>query len=223
MPQGNSTPDCSPNETQGSPIPGPQISETRVSVPDAKPAEPAPMPEWTGCRYAVKAFRFRAVCLFLLSIAVLAGGFLLANRMQGNWRAGVWWASMLLVAAAWIWFLAVILYRHWTISYRLDHERLLIKRGLFLQTTDSVLIAQINDIKKIQTLADRLFNGGVGTVVIYSSDSTDNVLSLKAVDKPSAAFEAIDYLRKDYVRRRGIKSFSAGDSGLDDGSLGIFR
>ena len=223
MPQGNRTPDCTPNETQASPAPGLQIGEAQVSVPDAKPAEVSAAPKWTGCRYAVKAFRFRALCLFLLSAGVLAGGLFAANRVPENYRAWVWGASILLVAVSWIWLLAVLLYRHWTISYRLDHERLLVRRGLFLQTTDSILIAQINDIKKVQTLADRLFNGGVGTVVIYSSDSTDNVLRLSAVDKPSEAFEAIDSLRKDYVRRRGIKSFSTGDAGLDDGSLGIFH
>ena len=204
-------------------MPGPRVEDQKVAVPDAKAAEHAVTPAWTGCRYSMKAYRFKAICLFLVSLAILAGA-VYACRVYGGvfCHKAVFWGAAVTVLALWTALLAKMLYRHYTISYKLDREHLLLTHGFFRQTTDTVLIAQIDDIVKIQTLADRLFNGGVGTIEIYANDRSDSHIFLEGVDQPHKAFESLDLLRKDYVRRRGIKSFSSVDRGIDDGGGSAF-
>ncbi len=221
MPQGENSSDLNQSSQDALRVPGAQIGGQRVSVPDANQTDSPLLPKWTGCRYSMKAYRFKAICLFLVSAVIFAGAFFL-NRAVSGAAAGkaVCWGSALLVLILWAFLLAQMLYRHYTISYKLDHEHLLMTRGFLRQTTDTVLIAQIDDITKIQTLADRLFNGGVGTIEIYANDRSEGHLFLEGIDRPQEAFESLDLLRKDYVRRRGIKSFSSVDSGLDDGGAG---
>ena len=216
MPQGENSSDS--GQAPRDAMPGPRVEDQKVTVSDAKPADHAVTPSWTGCRYSMKAFRFRAICLLFVSLVILAGAAYSGRFCGGNCHRAVFWGAAVLVLALWVSLLAKMLYRHYTISYKLDREHLLLTHGFFRQTTDTILIAQIDDIVKIQTLADRLFNGGVGTIEIYANDRSDSHIFLEGVDLPQKAFESLDLLRKDYVRRRGIKSFSSVDRGIDDGS-----
>lgn len=179
-------------------------------------------PRWTGGTFSPKAFRFRTICLVLLTAALIfVGCRFIGLHCHQLWETAAWSACLGVPALLWIWLTATILYCRWTIRYQLDHERLLIKTGLFYQTTNTILIAQINDIQLVQTLWDKLVNGGVGTLIVYSSDKTDSVAYLRGLEKPKEAFESLDLLRKDYVRRRGIKSFGVYGGDQDDGGTDV--
>ena len=201
--------------------PEPRVGDHPVNIPEAKISEPIAEPRWTGCRYSIKTCRFEILCILTLMAVILVGVWFLTGKLEeGFFRTLIWYVAILIPVALCIWRLAVAVYRHLTLSYTLDHERLLVKRGFFKQTTDSLLVPQIDDIKKCQTLVDRLFNGGIGTIFVYAHDKTDDAIVLKGVDKPNEAFEALDLLRRDYARRRGIKSFSSLDDVSGNGSLG---
>lgn len=202
--------------------PDSRVGEHGAGVSDSNAKQPSPPTPltWTGCRYSMKAYRFRAICLFLVSAAVAAAAFY-AVRFRGQSENASWiyGGSAILLLVLWVPLLAKMLYRHYTISYKLDRDRLLLTRGFFRQTTDTILIPQIDDISKVQTLADRLINH-VGTIEIYANDRSDGHFLMEAIDQPQKAFESIDLLRKDYIRRRGIKPFVSLDHVADAGDVG---
>ena len=208
---------------QPSPDNLPDLNAGDQNAPDARPSAAPSPPAWTGCRYSMKAYRFRAICLFLVSALILAAA-AYVDRLFGQQACGRWIfrGALVLVLVLWVSLVVQMLYRHYTISYKLDRDRLLMTHGFFRQTTDTVLIAQIDDITKVQTLADRLFNGGVGTIEIYANDRSGGHVFLEGVDLPQKAFESLDLLRKDYVRRRGIKPFVSIDHGVDVGGTDSF-
>ncbi|MBR2693168.1 MAG: PH domain-containing protein [Thermoguttaceae bacterium] len=195
------------------------VNESAVS--DAKPSDSVLEPAWTGCRYSMKAFRFKAICLLILSVVLPAmAAYLVRSAGQEKYRLWLYGGTAALLVVLWAALLAKMIYRHYTISYKLDRDHLLLTRGFFRQTTDTILIPQIDDISKVQTLVDRLVNR-VGTIEIYANDRSGGHILLEAVDDPHKAFESIDLLRKEYIRRRGIKPFVSYDQGVDVGDAGL--
>ena len=199
------------------------LTEEKQAAAATSAAAPGATPlKWSGGRYSPKAFRFRRILLFLLTLACVAGGFYLTRSASGKCPACVVWSFCLgIPAILWIWLEAVVFYRSYTIRYNLEQDKLVTESGLLNHVQHSTLIAQINDIKFSQTLWDKLVNGGIGTVTLYTSDITDPELKLLALEKPQDAFETLEY-----VRKRGIKSFGttiiddAGGGGDDGGILG---
>lgn len=189
--------------------------EQHLQTEPKAPVSEHPELKWTGGCYSRKAFRFRYICVFILTILCVVG----AVKWHGA-NPGLGWALWLAAPVIlWIWVLTVAWYLSLTIKYVLEPDRLICKKGLLNQTTDTILVPQMNDIQMKQTLWDKLINGGVGTIVMHTTDTTDPVLTLGGIDKPQDAFDALDTLRKEYVRKRGIKSF--GTMTLDeDGGIG---
>lgn len=187
-------------------------------IADEKQTAPAAKPElqWTGGRYSPKAFRFRRIMLFLFTLLCVAGAFCAIRH--GLPKCVAWSICLGVPAILWIWLESVVWYRSYTIRYHLEEDKLVTENGFLNHVKDSTLIAQINDIKISQTLWDKLVNGGVGTVTLFTTDVTDPELKLRGLEEPHKAFETIDYLRKEYVRKRGIKSF--GTTLLEDGGDG---
>ena len=190
------------------------------AAPDPKPSDTVPELTWTGCRYSMKAFRFKAICLFALTIVLpIAAACLARSPSHEKHRLWIYGAAAAVLLVLWALLLVKMLYRHYTISYKLDRDHLLLTRGFLRQKTDTVLVPQIDDISLVQTLVDRLVNR-VGTIEIYANDRSGGHIFLEAVDDPRKAFESIDLLRKEYIRRRGIKPFVSYDQGVDVGDAG---
>lgn len=186
-------------------------------TPDASNTPEKKELRWTGGCYSRKAFRFRYICVFALTVLCAIGAWKLpiALGSSASSKVALTWGIWLIVPILlWIWVLTVAWYRSLTLKYILEEDRLICKKGLFKQTTDTILVPQMNDIQMIQTLWDRLVNGGVGTILMHTNDTTDPIIRLAGLEKPNDAFDAIDSLRKEYVRKRGIKSF--GGAMLDD-------
>lgn len=171
---------------------------------EAKPAAVTKELKWSGGHYSPKAFRFRFICLTLLTLAAVYFGWKISSHYH---TALIWGLFLGIPAILWCWILIVVWYKSVTIKYILEEDRLICKNGLFRQTTNTILVPQMNDIQLVQTLWDRLVNGGVGTIIMHTTDVTDPVLTLDGLERPQDAFDSLDLLRKEYVRKRGIKSF----------------
>lgn len=71
----------------------------------------------------------------------------------------------------------------WTFTkYRVDRERLYVKKGFFKTETDELLLYRILDIKSSQTLGQKLC--GVGTVTLYCTDMSTGTLALENIKQP---------------------------------------
>jgi hypothetical protein len=66
-------------------------------------------------------------------------------------------------------------------------------------------VIDISDMKLEKTLWDKLINGGVGTVIIESSDDSDPVLKLRGLAEPDRVFDSIDEARRKQRVERGLK------------------
>ena len=160
--------------------------------------------EWT---YSGKAMRAQALLNVLLSLALVGIGiyatfFINSSRLP---YLTAWYVITGCLVLLWGYFYTLYFYRVYTIRYRLTDRHLYCYRGLFTRTSDSMELVHINDVRLVQTLFDRIFNGGVGSLVIFCrQDKTDDELLLTGVDKPREIFEKLDTLRTTLRTKRSI-------------------
>jgi len=160
--------------------------------------------EWS---YSGKALRAQALSFFLLSLALVGGG------LYATFFAG-WFSEFYLVAwcaitgcllLLWGYHFAVYLYRVWTIRYLLNERHLCSYRGLFTRIRDTQELVHIDDVRLVITLFDRIFNGGVGKLVIFSgADRTSGKMILTGIDKPKEIFEHLNSARTALRAQRSI-------------------
>lgn len=69
-------------------------------------------------------------------------------------------------------------------SYKLEDDRLHVKRGLFSTHYDELMLYRVYDIKVVETFSQKLF--GVGTILLYTNDasSPERILKIESVKKP---------------------------------------
>jgi len=160
--------------------------------------------EWS---YSGKAMRAQALLYVLLSLILVGIGIWATFVAPNNGLRAhvVWYAVLGLLVLFWGYYYALYFYRVYTIRYRLTERHLYCYRGLFTRTSDSMELIHISDVRLVQTLFDRLFNGGVGKLVILCpQDKTDSELLLAGIDKPREIFEKIDTLRTALRTKRSI-------------------
>ncbi len=63
--------------------------------------------------------------------------------------------------------------------YRIENNRLFVKRGLFTTIEDELVMYRILDVRLKRTLWDKIF--GVGTVTLYTADETNRELYLEKI------------------------------------------
>lgn len=94
-------------------------------------------------------------------------------------------------------------------TYRVEEEKVNIRKGLFRMVEDDTLMYRIQDVKLVTGLLERIF--GLGTIVCYSSDVTDPKLELTHIRH---AREIKDYiLRTSEAERRKVRTLHT--MGLD--------
>lgn len=176
--------------------------------PSADDPETMPDDPWTEGGYSSKALRDRMIGLFLLTGAFVALGIWLRQKewMPEGWAGIIWGALMAIPLVCWVWFGCIYVYRVWTIKYRLTTYRFFHEEGIFRRVKDVIEVIDIDDIKLERTLWDRIFNGGVGTVTISSTDSTHPDLELRGLEDPERVFASIDEVRRKQRTERGLKS-----------------
>lgn len=108
--------------------------------------------------------------------------------------------AFLWVWRAWNWIVAVYGVK-FEIRCDADNPKattILVTRGIFNKKTDSLHIAQVKDIQSSQTFFQKYFQGGVGTISLFTQDLTDGILTMKNMEEPSRVFNALDELRRRY-------------------------
>jgi uncharacterized membrane protein YdbT with pleckstrin-like domain len=157
--------------------------------------------------YSGKAMRAQVLLFFIISSVMVGGGVYatLAGWLDSLYPVN-WWCAMIVgLALLWGYYYTVYFYRVLTIRYRLTDRHLYAHKGLFTRTCDSMELIHINDVRLVQTLFDRLFNGGVGRLIIFCPvDKTDSELVLTGIDKPKEIFEKINSLRTALRAKRSI-------------------
>jgi len=141
----------------------------------------------------------------------------------------IWGFCLLIPAALWVWRAFVWLTSVYGVFYeiRTDEDNpkattILVRRGIINKKTDSMHIAQVKDIQSTQSIWQKYFQGGVGTIRLFTKDLTDGVLTMKNMEEPSRVFNALDELRRRYWALGGIGGFNgqAGNGveadGVDD-------
>jgi hypothetical protein len=118
----------------------------------------------------------------------------------------VWYPSLIVIAALWIWFGCVRMYRVWTIKYQLTAHQFYHEQGIFKRVRDVIEVIDIDDLKLERTLWDRMVNGGVGTVTIRSTDQSSPELRLLGLENPDVVFKSLDEARRKERVARGLKS-----------------
>ena len=159
--------------------------------------------EWS---YSGKALRAQALLFILLSILLVGGGgYLTYLGWFHSFHRIAWYVITGILILLWGYHYGVYFYRVNTIRYQLTERHLYAYRGLFTRTSDSMELVHISDVRLVRTLFDRIFNGGVGRLVIYSAvDKTDSELVVKGIDNPKEIFEKIDAFRTALRTSRSI-------------------
>jgi len=165
--------------------------------------------EWA---YSGKAMRGQNILYSLITLVLLCAAVTVTIKWN-RYYAPAWLGFIVLTVVLWAQFCCVYFYRIWTIRYKLTDLRLYCYKGFFTKTQDTMELAFIEDISVTQTLWDRLINGGVGTIKIYSGTDKTNpkpeeggnsVLCICGVDEPKVLFEEIDNRRSELRRTRSI-------------------
>ncbi|MDR0336367.1 MAG: PH domain-containing protein [Planctomycetaceae bacterium] len=160
--------------------------------------------------YSGKAMRAQCCLYWLITLLLLGGGlYLTFNGLLNNIYLWSWTGIVVFAVVLWIQFFATYFYRTWTLHYKLTNHRLYIYQGFFTKKSDSMELVYIEDVQLIQTFVDRLLNGGVGRLTIFSSsDKTHSQLIVTGIDNPQLIFEKIDTARAEVRAKRAIISGS---------------
>lgn len=87
-------------------------------------------------------------------------------------------------------------------TYRIEDEKVNIRKGLFRTIEDDTLMYRIQDVKLVIRFWERIFR--LGTVVCYSSDVTDPKLELSHIRR---AREIKDFiLKSSETERRKVRT-----------------
>ena len=74
-------------------------------------------------------------------------------------------------------------------KYSLSEDRFFVKKGFLNQTFEELLLYRIRDISLKRSLGQRIF--GVGTIMLYASDTTTPSLEIKNVKDSEGVKELI--------------------------------
>lgn len=161
--------------------------------------------EWA---YSGKAMRAQCILYWVITFLVLAGTCyltMIGKQIPDSGFRITWIGVVIVLIALWIQFYSAYFYRTWTIRYKLTEHRLDSYQGLFTKTRDTTELLYIDDLRLVITLWDRVFNGGVGKIIIFSSaDKTDHKLELKGIENPQDLFDRIDSARARVRAKRGF-------------------
>jgi uncharacterized membrane protein YdbT with pleckstrin-like domain len=160
-----------------------------------KPAEVAQAPGqeeglWQDT-YSSRALIPAGLGLGLLSIVLLIP--VVAAPAARRWELlGLWLAVMLTL---WIYYAAVAIHRRWGSRYRLTSQRLFRESGMFLRSTDCIHLADVDSIRVVQSLPQRLL--GVGTVFILTHDISHPKLVLRGIADIDRVFALLNKARRE--------------------------
>ncbi len=109
--------------------------------------------------------------------------------------------------------------------YSITDKKLLIKKGFLSRTYDEILLYRITDLQLKNTLAQTVFGLGLGTVMVYSKDTSDGTLEISNIRHARSFYETLSENLERERLRYGVRpseliggSDSDGD-GYPDGMM----
>jgi uncharacterized membrane protein YdbT with pleckstrin-like domain len=187
------------------------MNENNIS-PSVENTEPNETIEKEEIQWAYSGKAMRAqYWLYCIITFLLLGGVLYAaiTGLLNDFYLWGWIGFVVLTTLLWFQFFTTYFYRTWTLHYKLTNHRLYTYRGFFTKTSDSMELVYIEDVRLVQTFWDRLLNGGVGQIVIFSSaDKTHQQLTITGIENPQFIFEKVDTARANVRAKRAIISGS---------------
>ena len=156
---------------------------------DGAPVDPAQERDlWAGRtswkHYLGRILLWSAGCILL---AILIGW------LQSGWEALTFWSAvgwtLLIVALSGAILFATIAFKVLDCRYRVSTQRLFIERGILSRTVDQTELIRVDDVRLYKGVLDRIC--GLGTVIVRSTDATDNETVIAGVADPEQVAEAI--------------------------------
>lgn len=195
--------DASPPAAAASP------AETRPDAPAAgrsprdamQAARPAHLGEdkevdlWQG-DFSAKAMMGTWILAGIVTVAAVVLGIVLA------FDTFAWLVTAGVILAVWVIIFLVLLYRQYSVHYRLTNQRLIHEKGLLSRVTDRIETIDMDDITYTQGVIERMMN--VGTITITSSDRTHPEMVLPGIENVRDVATLMDDARRQERRRRGL-------------------
>jgi uncharacterized membrane protein YdbT with pleckstrin-like domain len=153
---------------------------------------------WVG-NYSGKEMVTNWLYLTILSIVALV---VVGAVAQLRADSRVWMGVIGVLALLWAWQGLVLLYRKWSVAYRLTNQRFVHRRGLLAIRTDRIETIDIDDVAFTQGIIQRMM--GVGTIRVTSTDRSDPELILRGIDKVQEVASLMDGARRKERVRRGL-------------------
>ncbi|MGE5474768.1 MAG: PH domain-containing protein [Ignavibacteriales bacterium] len=88
-------------------------------------------------------------------------------------------------------------------KYTVRDNKLIITKGLFTTTENEILLYRILDFKLVKTLVDKMC--GVGTIVLFTADSSDRTFNIEKVKNASEVKEMLSRMVEEERAKAGIK------------------
>lgn len=178
--------------------PGTPPATGPASAPSSAPASEAPIFEgsvslWLGWRAFLWAGLAEALALGAIGYGSLHGEELAART------------ALIVGVALFLSCNLMLAYMIFSVrSRRYKITRRLIEReeGLLFRRVDALDASRIKDVKLVQSLIGRMLN--IGTIEVYSSDTTDPVLLIEAIPNARAVYEQLRDAVIEFHRQRGI-------------------
>lgn len=105
--------------------------------------------------------------------------------------------------------------------YSITDKKLLIKKGLVNRTYDEILLYRITDLQLKSSFAQSVFGLGLGTVTVYSRDTSDGTLEIKNIRHAREFYNTLsDNLEAERLRYGVRASELIGGEGDADGYHG---
>jgi membrane protein YdbS with pleckstrin-like domain len=104
--------------------------------------------------------------------------------------------------AVWGWHLLLLIYRRLSYEYELSTQRFIHRAGLLSRVTNRIEVIDISDVQVKQTFVERFL--GIGTISIFSTDTTDPALFMTGIDEVNRIATLIDDTRRTERRKRSV-------------------
>jgi len=152
---------------------------------------------WEG-GYSPKAMVGRWITATSATIGALLLGIWISGWL-GGW---LWYILLIACGVLWIKYIAELIYKRMSVSYKLTNKRFVHRYGILRRTTDRIETIDMDDITRTQGLIERFV--GVGTIIITSSDRTHPELRLIGIDNVDEIADLMDETRRQERERRGL-------------------
>jgi membrane protein YdbS with pleckstrin-like domain/DNA-directed RNA polymerase subunit RPC12/RpoP len=116
----------------------------------------------------------------ILAVLIPAAAIVLAVAIKAT--STVYWGIILTGLAIGLMLFLIILYRKYSLLYRLSTQRLFVVRGLISRKVEELELFRVRDIQVVQGVGERILK--FGRMTVFSTDATTPKFELHGVSNP---------------------------------------